>query len=557
MRSGYRGLSFYRPRALTILASALVVAIVALANLSVDPEWHSGHIWQKAYGWPLIWHRYVAVGWEAMAEWRTVGWFYSPARLAANVAMWAALVVGTSVACEWLLRRYGPRLRFSLRAMLAAVGLVAALCGWFVFAKRRADLQDQVFAQAPRAWGGTAVKFQRWGPRWLDLVGADRYARSIVACGFPFAIRCTEERDGLLTRLAGLPSLRYLGCDIERFTPGIAATINDMRHLRYLSIERVFDYKNEKERYRQEYLPPVGELDRLEELHLRNLSLDSKSLVGLPRLKSLSLMELGYYQDAEVAHECLVAIGNATGLEYVDLYGVKIRGESLAHLAALVKLKSLTLSSIRSDAPSLLSHLPRLPRLENLDIRGSSVGDHDLGCLAALPRLRSLGLSNIRITATGVATLASLESLEELALSGDMISPEVLRSLCALNQLKTLRLYRDEKSNYGPFAKVMLDNGKNFSVPERQVEAFRRELRAFRQARPAVVIEADLWRIDQDSLFDETLEDERDADWFPAPAWLPKSDWAWLTASEHAEFQARGGRATFDAASWEGQTVSF
>lgn len=560
MQINRRTLFRCRPRVVTVLVFLITASVLILSNLNVDPEWHSGHVWQKAYGWPLIWHRYVAVSW-GYADWRTVGWFYSPGRLAANLTIWTGLLLGASAVSEWLLRRYRPRLRFSLRMLLVVVGAVAALCGGFITARRHADLQDQIIAEAPGAWGGKAVLLRRWGPRWLDLVGADRYRRNIVGFGFPpLSYRLDERGLAILGRLARLPHLEYLGCEVDRFTPDVVAALNALRHLRYLSVEHAVDYThddNTQERRRQGCLPPLSKLTRLQQLDLRDVSLDGESLKGLARLKSLSLARTGFDDDAAVGHECLVAIGETCSLEHLDMHGMKIRGDSLAFLSQLGELKSLALSFVSTDGPSLLKHLPPLPRLEMLDLGYCDVSDEDLAYLPTLPRLKALDLSRTLVTAQGLSRLASLKSLEELALDGDMVSPEGLKSLRAHKQLKILHLDRSGFPAYTRFAKLTLDNGKELSVLASHADEFRQELQALRQARPGLVIDAGRWQIERGSLFSNDFTMERDGDWFAPPTWLPKADWPWLTALEQADFKARGGRVSFAAVTWKEETVSF
>lgn len=175
MHPTLRALSQCRPRVLTLVALVLVAASIVLSNLSCDRR-SSGHFYCQSYGWPLIWHRYVLLGFGHA----TIGWYYSAGRLAANLAMWLLALATTGGACEWLLRRYRPRLRWSLRTMLAAVALLAVLCAWFVNARERARLQDPLIAAMPGGWTGPQAGVERWGPIWLDLFGADRFCRHIV-----------------------------------------------------------------------------------------------------------------------------------------------------------------------------------------------------------------------------------------------------------------------------------------------------------------------------------------------------------------------------------------
>ena len=58
----FAAISRYRPRVLTLVVLFAVAAPVALANRTFD-ERSNGHILHRSFGWPLIWHRYLSIGW--------------------------------------------------------------------------------------------------------------------------------------------------------------------------------------------------------------------------------------------------------------------------------------------------------------------------------------------------------------------------------------------------------------------------------------------------------------------------------------------------------------
>ena len=58
-------------------------------------------------------------------------------------------------------------------------GARQALCGWYAAARNRANVQDPI----PRRHGSSSrgrVWVEPRGPKWLNVVGADRYCRRIV-----------------------------------------------------------------------------------------------------------------------------------------------------------------------------------------------------------------------------------------------------------------------------------------------------------------------------------------------------------------------------------------
>ncbi|HEV3024042.1 MAG TPA: hypothetical protein VGX76_16315, partial [Pirellulales bacterium] len=260
----YRPRLHGRPRVSTLIALMLVLAPMVLANLSFDRSPERGAPQQVSYGWPLIWHWRIVVGTHYAA---IVAWDYSVAGLAGNVVLWILILAVIGLSCEWLLRRYPPRLRWSLRTMLAAVGLLAVLCAWCTAARRLAQEQDAVIAWV----GDDDVYMERWGPKWLDLVGADRFRRRIVGarvCYFD-----NEELNELLfERLARLHGLRFLDIHFDGFTPGMAATLSDLQQLRILNVNSATwdtlhkDHWDDVQGSIHECLAAAGKLTQLERL---------------------------------------------------------------------------------------------------------------------------------------------------------------------------------------------------------------------------------------------------------------------------------------------------
>lgn len=476
MRPKLRSLSRYRPRVLTFLVFAVIAAMLVLANLSDDlrprsplavpPPVTPAGPWSfdvreggwapigfgafnLCYGWPLIWKQCII--YSPYGSY-VIGWRYSNARLAANVVIWIIVLGVPAAACEWILRRYQPRLRFSLRTLLGAICLVAILLGWFVWARDRANREDELIDAIRREHG--EVWLERWGPKWLDLLGADRYRRRIVAAKvrLPWTgdVRKSDKSaDELLGRLGRLPNLRYLFLEAGCLTCELVAGLGDFPQLRVLSIES------------REAFPGTAEAF-------------PDSLLKMPQLRILSISASTMFSDDNNAW--VAAVAKASQVDELRLSGLTIWPESLARLAGLQSLKSLSLKNVdcESSAPSsppLLSELPVLPRLESLDldidapraagmkmisVRGNWIGDRDLGYLARLPRLKSLRLIHADVTGAGLRQLASLKCLEELSFSGTAESPAYrissagLSSLVAVEHLTRLHIPIEFKQRSAP-----------------------------------------------------------------------------------------------------------
>ncbi|HVX12696.1 MAG TPA: hypothetical protein VHC22_16060 [Pirellulales bacterium] len=120
----------YRPRILTLIVFFVAAATIVLANLSYDEASVATEqgwvptISYRSYGWPIIWHRVVlSFVFAGMGGYYSgVGWYYSAPRLVANLLVWLMLLTASSGACEWLLRRYRPRLRWNMSSTVAATG---------------------------------------------------------------------------------------------------------------------------------------------------------------------------------------------------------------------------------------------------------------------------------------------------------------------------------------------------------------------------------------------------------------------------------------------------
>ena len=518
------------PRLATLVALIVVAAPIVLANLSHnDFRWRGQNPAQHPlYGWPLIWRwRNIQLWYGAATE---LDEHYSAARLAGNLALWLVMLGATGGASEWLLRRYQPRLRWSLRTMLGAVGLAAACCAWFAALRHRASLQDPIistYGERERGIGNKRVYLylERWGPKWLDLVGVDRFRRRVVGADVREQGARHEPDEELLKHLQRLSGLRYLNLGIEQSTPSMAAALANMRQLRILRVGNGpwgYDLSSD-------CLEAIGRLAELEELHLLK-STDSASLAHLASLTNLKSLSVQIYladwdeeeqepNDGEQETDAMESNG-----------GMQVDDEQEAD------------ESESGGGIPLFEHLPALPRLETIDLRGGSiVDDEDLRRLAILPRLKSLNLSDVDVSDAGLANLASLKSLEELAIGGKLATPGRLESMLALKRLKKLHILRyaavteatlaaleaqeslDERANANQgmlesessvlsalqnlrtlridpngsngnsdrLTTLALDHGDQVFAMESEVDDLRRALNALRQSNPGIVIDSD------------------------------------------------------------------
>jgi len=559
----------YRPRLLTVVVSLVIAGIVILANLSFERD-VAGRFYIKSYGWPVIWHRYVMhrVAHIVLAE-QTIGWHYSRGRLAVNVALWIMILFAPGAGWEWLLRRHRPSFRWSLKAQLAAVALAAAVCAWFASARRRADIQDAVIAELDGAARDAlpdpmyhTVSVERWGPKWLDLVGADRYRRRVVAVNLSSSMTFWPRRpadEQLLARVARLPDLRCLSFEVDHVSSAMSKALNDMRRLQRLTIMRKAS-DGEPPPIANALLPPIGKMTLLCELELRAVALDEKSVAGLASLKSLSVAGPFADQDgaARLWDTSLGAVGKCGQLEHLSLWHVRIHGESLASLRGLKNLRTLSLW-LQGEVNPFLRHLPLLARLESLTLAGEDFGDDDIEFLSRLACLKSLRLENTSVTPAGLKKLTSLDSLEEITLDGSY-QPRC-RLSAALDSLQGIRsLARLHLGYISGEAELALDDGAFVTVPRDDVDAARRSLSALREARLGIVVDCAEYSSPSSGCAAQPMgQFSFDALSDRQSSWLPRSDAPLMSAAWRAEFEARGGWTRFDAAAdppdFEGDSV--
>jgi hypothetical protein len=452
---------------LTLIVFFAVAVVLVLANAAYVTRFVVPRSTGESYsGWPLVWYRMVESP-NGVAAWQI-----HAVRLAGNVSLWLIAMAATVGGCERLLRRYRPRLRWSLRAMLIAVTLAAMLCGWFVAARNRAKEQDPLIDSLH------LVRLRRWGPRWLDLVGADRFRRQIV--GAHVYVHRSEAGEEALSELARLPALQSLYFRFGEVTPPMAAALNEMVQLRVLGIDN-----------------------------------------GGERL----------------SHECLNAIGNMRQLEHLRLENMKLAADDFASLADLTSLKSLSLEFVEVDRGPLFHGLPALPQVQAVYVSYSDIGDADLHYLVKLPCLKRLNLHATHVTDASMQVLGHSRSLEELGIDDEMVTERGLATLLAVERLKKLHLGNCRRD--GPWAALPVAPGIEVTVPAHELDGCLRALQALRQSKPGIVItDKSGWTIDAPNYQLTNVSDDESAHRPNTPLsfpWLRASFWsdAMINGAKH------------------------
>jgi hypothetical protein len=524
----------------------------------------------------------VLFGVEFLDQERAVGWYYSLPRLAANVALWLLLLGVLAGTCEWLLRRYRPRPRWSLRGLLVFVAMAGVLFAWYANARNRAAIQDPL-VPLQGGYGTPLVFVDRWGPKWLDLLGMDPLRRRIVLAN-SWSLNSQEPAsEQAFLQLARAPELRHLidfhvdeltpttakalggmplqtlDIELKRLTSDVPFALSELRQLRSLSIGQGWssEANDDDARLADECLTAIGNMTRLESLSLSNLPLHAKGLACLAGLKSLKSLDIDFWDDEwtgsdlekPIPEDWLWAIATLTQLEWLKLTGLRVNSASLASMEGLTELKTLGFERLATKDRPMLSHLPPLQRLEALELSRSEIADDDLGRLAVLPRLQLLCLGSSSsgeepfFSAAGLARLASVKSLVEVELSYDINRPADIEALGVIQGLKKVHL-QDGISVGGDSSILTLDDGKEWTL--RDSDGFRRAIEALRQSKPGIVINGGgisfPARPRLGGMADLTAESVPHR---PSP-WLPGGDVKWMTPQEFADFEKSGGRVSFD-----------
>lgn len=544
----------WRPRVTTFVVLLAIAAPTLLANLSYEasplvPWWGTSEETLKvSFGWPLVWNWYVVAPYDDV-----YGWDFSAIRLAGNVLIWLAALVLAALAWERLLRRWRPRIRFSLRTMLAAVAIIAMLCAWGASVWKRAEEQDALIASGLDA-SYLGVR-KRGAPKWLGMVLPDRFRRCVVGAkidvGRPLwydeeemdadesenpeddeqSLRMDDEgsedfdelsdedldrrEEDLLKRLGRLRALRFLDIRCGRLTPAMVDALTEMRQLRSLHLQTMQRVWSDKARPAD--LAWLGRLQQLEHISFSVVhSDDFDSLSGVTNLKSLTVSLSDCGRDEPEIEKRLAAIGKLTQLRRVRLYGFP--GPHITHLGGLVNLKSLTLDfPFRDDEREIhacLAAVGQMTQLERLQLgsrEGFRIRPHDLACLRGLTNLKSLKLFIScfpRESRACLAEIGKLTQLRQLWLEGDLVGDGLaeLAPLESLDQITSDNRMVTVKSLESLRALKRLNDvciaGLDFSLAASTEEAgrLRRALQSLEQAHPGIAVDRDyntFWIEDQ------------------------------------------------------------
>jgi Leucine-rich repeat (LRR) protein len=357
-------------------------------------------------------------------------------------------------------RTFPWRPRYSLRALVFAMTLVAGLAAWFTHSavrQRRAVAElNKLGADVVYEHSGDS-RTASWHPQWLrDWLGIDFFAEATeVSFGVnPLTLRSNASHSVLMSD-ANRMRTRDWGIDagnpsIEELSPGA------FKHLKYLAFLKKLTIVGTTPKQRGRglasfwggtlfvfdptYLQALADHPTLEELELRNSPADDELLGALQQLKQLKRLQLGPPVFTKNGADHLSSLTNLEELSidpsaYGNLLGVS-QMASVPRLPALRVLRAPEWVVTNETAHSLEG----LPQLQDLHCRSIEVDDEGIESFAGLRQLRELMLIDSQITDEGARHLAGLTELRSLSLTNNRITDEGLRHLAPLKKLEMLYL---------------------------------------------------------------------------------------------------------------------
>lgn len=175
---------------------------------------------------------------------------------------------------------------------------------------------------------------------------------------------------------------------------------------------------------------------QLVELAVSGAKLHDPLALQLARLPAVREVRMA---DTEITVATVRAIAARRDLEEVDLGGTPVDDASAAQLFGAPELRILRLDATPIGDAALAG--PPGPRLTELYVSHTRLGDAGLAVLDQLPHLVALGVGRTQIGDATLARIARLPELHTLVLSRVAASPDALAQVGALHRLQ--RLYLD------------------------------------------------------------------------------------------------------------------
>jgi Leucine-rich repeat (LRR) protein len=365
------------------------------------------------------------------------------------------------------------RMRWSMRALLLAITVLALLLAWvgrtIRAVQHRAALvtalkSESLFGDQIIAWSSIRVS-DSFEPDWPAIFLGDWSSVELTDIDVDYK---QAVNDDLLEQVAVFRQLEDVSVSGQQITDRGFAALRGMEKLDTLTIEAC-DITDAT-------LEHIATLRSLEDLTLRGVAVTDKGLGQLwklPKLNSLTVeftlvspKALKAFQNDRP--ECVVAFTPAAGKPQVeaakgimrrdanimydsdtrmitamifDLDAKPWRPQDWALLEAIPEIQAVSIDELPSAAESI-RRVQKLPNVERLVLQSMPVTPSELTALASFPKLNNLDFQPDNLTDAHLAALGRLQNLRELRIQPDAgaITRRGVESLAQLKQLKLLRL---------------------------------------------------------------------------------------------------------------------
>lgn len=329
--------------------------------------------------------------------------------------------------------------RFSLRAFLVGVTLLAILAAWAGDYWKRVLRQRAIVRQLQAAGADVFYNYhvtkgpgirkdaKPQGPAFLRaFLGDDAFSTVDTV----FLQNTGDQTSALLELLPDLPKL-------ENLHLGNLDLSDD--DLRLIATKLNLDWLNlTKTKISAQGLAELAAARRLTGLALHGPEFNNNTIRGLADLTQLTHLQL---IRTDITSAGFASLSQKKRLRRLDVWGdvVLIGDNEMTHLAKLTMLEHLEVTpSAISDVG--LKHLQNLHGLRQIRLRSSAIADDGIQHLVNMRQLEVLDLTASKIGDAGLEQLACLESLADLKLHGTKVTDAGIPHLARLRKLQFLDL---------------------------------------------------------------------------------------------------------------------
>lgn len=329
--------------------------------------------------------------------------------------------------------------QYRLRTLLLFCTLAAICFGlirWRVSASYR---QHQLANQIVERNG--SVRWENWGPDWLNTAFGSFYFRSIIEVNMNH--RHIEDDD--LKLLREISSLEELNLSTSAVTDRGLIVLYELPRIRELRIDGT-NVTNECLKY-------VGNLRKLESLNIQSTQITEDGLLylrGMPNLTDLRVNTDAYWKGPfELTDTGIDHLSTLPSYETKSLRCKGLSQESLQWIRDRFTGNELTLIELQGDAWAdfLWDH----PTITHLAVHRSAMQDDQLRKMLLANRLTHLYLTEVLVSDAGLVAPEKLTRLKSMSLHGTRMTTSSLFAIYGVHarQLSVIeQAYQDRNASF-------------------------------------------------------------------------------------------------------------